>query len=106
MTKKRSSKKTPKPQPVKKPIRKLILPQAPATFQAFITHYGDMFNLTELERRCELPTGTLRHIRTGSRACTWEQYESVRKGVLPAMMELALIMQNYDRRILNVDISF
>ncbi len=86
--------------------RKLILPQGPVTMQAFIANYSDMFNLTEWERRCGFANGTMRHIAKGTRPMTWEQYESVRKNIIPPMNELALISLNYDRRLIELEISF
>lgn len=86
--------------------RKLILPQAPVTMQAFISHHANMFNLTEWERLCNFANGTMRHIAKGTRPMTWEQYESVRKNVVPRILELALISQNYDRRLIELEISF
>lgn len=96
--------------PVKKSItkqpHKLILPQAPVTMQSFIAHHATMFNLTEWERLCEFPNGTMRHIAKGTRPMTWAQYESVRKNIVPLLLEAALISQNYDRRLIELEMSF
>ncbi len=86
--------------------RKLILPQAPHTMQLFIQKYAALFNLTEMERYCNLPNGTMRHIAKDNRPMTWAQYEDVRKNVLPVMLEFALILQNYDRNILQIGVGF
>lgn len=84
----------------------MILPQGPVTMQSFIAEYASMFNLTEWERLCDFANGTMRHIAKGTRPMTWEQYESVRKNVVPRVLELALISQNYDRRLTELEISF
>jgi hypothetical protein len=95
-----------KKKPPVKQKRMLVVPPAPATMQAFITHYGDMFNLAEIERTCGMPSGTMRHIRTGSRVMTWDQYEAVRKNFLPMVMEMGIILQNYLRQMHQIEVGF
>lgn len=78
----------------------LLMVPAPQALQQFLKHNADLFNLTELERRCKLPNGTLRHIRTGTRPATWPIYEAVRNNVLGDLLGLALILQNYGREFI------
>jgi hypothetical protein len=57
---------------------------------------SDIFNLAELERLCGFPSGTLRHIRAGSRTATREQYKKVREILAPLLCEWVFALQNYE----------
>lgn len=63
--------------------------------QAFIQSHSNLLNLSELERLCGFSSGTLRHIRSGTRDLEQFQYEKMREILLPKFCELVLLLQLY-----------
>ncbi len=66
------------------------------TFAKFLKENGDLFNLSEIERQSGLPSGTLRHVRAGTRDLYQPQYESVRKILCAKLCEMIIVFQHYD----------
>jgi hypothetical protein len=64
-------------------------------FTAFIRANPDFFNLSAIERLCDFPNGTLRHIRAGTRIMQPEQYKKIQEVILPKMCEGVLLLQLY-----------
>jgi hypothetical protein len=57
-----------------------------------------MFNFSEIERLCEFPTATLRHICAGSRLMDNTQYKKLQDVLLPKLCEMVVLMQLYKER--------
>lgn len=79
----------------KKKTLVLELPPGRRAFEATLLANSKLFNLSEWERLCDLPSGSLRHIRTGSRVATHEQYVNLQKTILPKLCEMVFTLQNY-----------
>lgn len=62
----------------------------------FLKENSKLFNLSELERVAELPNSTLRHICAGSRSMQTDEYQKLKRAVLPKMCEFILLLQHYD----------
>jgi hypothetical protein len=86
--------------------RQLLLPPGSQAFQDFLSKHGDMFNLTELERYADLPNGTLRHIRTGSRIASPSLYGKLQEKLLPKFCEICFTLQNYSGQMIQREITF
>lgn len=75
--------------------RQLIVAPGPDIFKAFMKENGHFLNLSEMERLCEFPNGTLRQIRTDSRNLYPHQYKKLQETFLPKLCELVMILQSY-----------
>ena len=73
----------------------LKLPPGRTAFEASLQANKNLFNLSEWERLIGAPSGTLRHISTGSRLTSLEQYKELQKIILPKMCEMVFTLQNY-----------
>lgn len=62
----------------------------------FLKANRGLFNLSELERACEFPSATLRHICAGSRPMENDHYKKLKELLLPKMCEFVLLLQHYD----------
>lgn len=63
---------------------------------AFLKENSKLFNLSELERQCNFPSGTLRHICAGTRDMDNQQYKKVQQIILPKLCEVVFLLQNYN----------
>jgi hypothetical protein len=75
--------------------RQLVIAPGKEVLQDFMKINGQIFNVSEIERMCELPNGSFRHIRAGSRILHETQYKQIQAILLPKLCELVYILQNY-----------
>lgn len=64
-------------------------------FTTILAMNADILNLSEIERIGGITPGALRHIRTGGRVATAEQYKQLQKELLPKLLQLVFVLQNY-----------
>jgi len=62
----------------------------------FLKSNSKLFNLSELERVCEIPSSTLRQICATGREMRTDEYQKLKKVLLPNLCELVLLLQHYD----------
>lgn len=67
----------------------------PVQLQCYLVKHSKLFNFSEIERLCELPSGTLRHICAGSRDMDHRQYAKMQEIILPMLTEIVFLLQNY-----------
>ena len=64
--------------------------------QAFLRLHSKLFNLSEMERVCSFPDGTLRFIAAGSREMDNSHYKTIQEKILPKMCEFVVLLQMYE----------
>jgi len=84
----------------------LVLAAGQQTFQEFFSKHRDLFNMTELERICGTPAGTLRHIAKGDRICSRQLYVKLQEKILPKLCEMVFILQNYSGQMIQREINW
>lgn len=67
----------------------------PQQLTLFFQLVGDIFNMSEIERQCKFPSGTLRHVRTNGRPMRDSEYKKLQEILMPKMCELVFLLQNY-----------
>jgi hypothetical protein len=85
---------------MKKISKQTTLTIAPGqqAFELWLIKHSAMFNLSELERICDLVPGSLRYIRATKRLSEesrLELYNKFKLAILPNLCELVFICQNY-----------
>lgn len=78
---------------VKKPAVPVFRYPGQEQLTVFLKDNRQLLNLSELERICNFPSGTLRHICAGTRTMEPAQYNKIKEALLPKLSEFVLLLQ-------------
>lgn len=89
----------------KGPFPTITLPPGPHVLEQWFGRNADMLNVTRTELMALLPSSSLRQVVTGKRKMSWKQYEALQEHLLPKLLELSFILQNYGRDFIEKPIT-
>lgn len=81
--------------PTNKKITTIQLEPGRQAFTKILAMNADILNLSEIERIGGITPGALRHIRTGGRVATADQFKQLQKTLLPKLLQLAFVLTHY-----------
>lgn len=89
----------------KGPFPTITLSPGPNLLEQWLGRNADLFNVTRVELLSALPNSALRQIVTGKRKMSWKQYEALQEHLLPKLLELSFVLQNYGRDFIEKPIT-